>query len=137
MDLIERFATHHGVRTVNVLTGFKFIGKQIGLLEKERKEDSYIFGFEESYVYLLGSYVRDKDGMNGVYLIAEMFVYYKTKGVSLLEKLNQLFNTYGYCLNTLHTYTFEETSGFTKMQASMKEFHKGLVEIGGLEVVKT
>ena len=137
MDLGERIATHYGVRTINVLTGFKFIGEQIGLLEKQRKEDSYIFGFEESYGYLSDSYVRDKDGVNGAYLIAEMLAYYKTKGVSLLGMLNQFFNTYGYCLNTLHSYIFEEASGFTKMQEIMKEFHKGLVEIGGLEVVKT
>ena len=137
MDLGEIIAEHYGVKTINVLTGFKFIGEQIGLLEKQGKEDSYIFGFEESYGYLSGSYVRDKDGVNGAYLIAEMFVYYKTRGVSLLEKLNQLFNTYGYCLNTLHSYTFEGASGFTKMQEIMKEFHKGLDEIGGLKVVKT
>lgn len=137
MDLGERIAEHYGVKTINVLTGFKFIGEQIGLLEKDSKEDSYIFGFEESHGYLSGSYVRDKDGVNGVYLIAEMFAYNKTKGVSLLEKLNQLFNTYGYCLNTLHSYTFEGAAGFTKMQEIMKEFHKGLDEIGGLKVIKT
>ena len=88
IDLAEKIATHYGVRTVNVLTGFKFIGEQIGLFEKEGKKDSYIFGFEESYGYLSGIYVRDKDGVNGAYLIAEMFVYYKSRGVSLLEKLN-------------------------------------------------
>lgn len=137
MDLGERIAEHYGVKTVNVLTGFKFIGEQIGLLEKDGKADSYIFGFEESYGYLTGSYVRDKDGVNAAYLIAEMFAYYKTKGVSLLEKLKELFSTYGYCLNTLHSYTFEGASGFTKMQEIMKEFHKGLDSIGGLKVERT
>lgn len=137
MDLSEKIAEHYGVKTTNVLTGFKFIGEQIGLLEKEGKEDSYIFGFEESYGYLSGSYVRDKDGVNGSYLIAEMFAYYKTRGVSLLEKLGELFSTYGYCLNTLHSYTFEGASGFTRMQEIMKEFHKGLDSIGGLKVERT
>ena len=122
---------------MNVLTGFKFIGEQIGLLEKEGRENSYIFGFEESYGYLSGTYVRDKDGVNGAYLIAEMFAYYKTRGISLLEKLNELFSTYGYCLNTLHSFTFEGASGFTKMQEIMKEFHKGLDSIGGLKVERT
>ena len=136
MDLGERIAEHYGVKTVNVLTGFKFIGEQIGLLEKEGREDSYIFGFEESYGYLSGSYVRDKDGVNGAYLIAEMFAYHKTKGVSLIEKLKELFDIYGYCLNTLHSFTFEGASGFNKMQEIMKEFHKGLDEICGLKVVK-
>lgn len=135
MDLGERIAEYYGVKTVNVLTGFKFIGEQIGLLEKQGKEDSYIFGFEESYGYLSGVYVRDKDGVNGAYLIAEMFAYYKTRGVSLLEKLEELFSTYGYCLNTLHSFIFEGASGFTKMQEIMKEFHKGLDSIGGLKVV--
>ena len=137
MDLGERIAAHYGVRTINVLTGFKFIGEQIGLLEKDGKAGSYIFGFEESYGYLSGSYVRDKDGVNGAYLIAEMFAFYKTRGISLMEKLNELFSTYGYCLNTLHSFTFEGASGFTKMQEIMKEFHKGLDNIGGLKVEKT
>lgn len=137
MDLAERIATHYGVRTINVLTGFKFIGEQIGLLEKEGKEDSYILGFEESYGYLSGSYVRDKDGVNGVYLIVEMFAYYKARGLSLITKLNELFSTYGYCLNTLHSFTFEGASGFTKMQDIMKVFHKGLDEIAGYKVVQT
>lgn len=137
MDLAERIAEHYGVRTINVLTGFKFIGEQIGLLEKQEKEDCYIFGFEESYGYLSGTYVRDKDGVNGAYLIAEMFAYYKTRGVNLLEKLEELFSTYGYCLNTLHSFTFEGASGFTKMQEIMKEFHKGLDSIGGMKVERT
>lgn len=137
MDLGERIAERYDVKTVNVLTGFKFIGEQIGLLEKDGKADSYIFGFEESYGYLSGSYVRDKDGVNGVYLIAEMFAYYKTRGISLLEKLEDIFSIYGYCLNTLHAFTFEGASGFTKMQKIMNEFHKGLNSIGGLKVEKT
>ena len=137
LDLGERIAEHYGVKTINVLTGFKFIGEQNGLLEKQGKEDSNIFGFEESYGYLSDSYVRDKDGVNGAYLIAEMFAYYKTRGIYLITKLNSLFFTYGYCLNTLHSYIFEEASGFTKMQEIMKEFHKVLDEIGGIEVVQT
>ena len=80
IDMAERIAEHYGVRTVNVLTGFKFIGEQIGILEKAGKEDSYIFGFEESYGYLSGSYVRDKDAVGGSFLICEMFAYYKTCG---------------------------------------------------------
>ena len=75
--------------------------------------------------------------MNGAYLIAEMFAYYKTRGISLITKLNDLFSTYGYCLNTLHSFTFEGASGFTKMQEIMKEFHKGLDSIGGLKVERT
>ena len=137
MDLGERIASHYGVRTIDVLTGFKFIGEQIGYLEKQGKADSYIFGFEESYGYLTGSYVRDKDGVNGAYMICEMFSFYKTKGISLLEKLDEIYKEYGYCLNTLHSFEFDGVAGFTKMQEIMKEFHNGLDVIGGKKVVET
>lgn len=137
MDLGERIAAHYGVRTIDVLTGFKFIGEQIGYLEKAGKADSYIFGFEESYGYLTGSYVRDKDGVNGAYMICEMFSFYKTKGISLLDKLDEIYKEYGYCLNTLHSFEFDGAAGFAKMQDIMKEFHKGLDVIGGKKVVAT
>ena len=136
MDLVEQIASHYGVRTVNVLTGFKFIGEQIGLLEKQGKEDSYIFGFEESYGYLSGSYVRDKDAVDGAFLICEMFAYYATQGISLLDKLNELYQTYGYCLNTLHSYEFDGSAGFAEMQAIMKAFRGEISEFGGRKIVK-
>ena len=136
MDLAERIADHYGVKTVNVLTGFKFIGEQIGLLEKAGRADSYIFGFEESYGYLTGTYVRDKDGVDGAYMICEMFSYYKTQGVSLLEKLEELYKTYGYCLNTLHSYEFDGSAGFAKMQSIMASFRAELPEFGGKKVEK-
>jgi phosphoglucomutase len=119
---------------VNVLTGFKFIGEVIGRLEDER---DYVFGFEESYGYLSGSYVRDKDGVDAAFLIAEMFAFYKTRGVSLLEKLDALYAQYGYCLNTLHSYTFPGSAGMEKMAAIMADFHRGLDEIGGERVLRT
>lgn len=136
MDMGEQIADHYGVRTVNVLTGFKFIGEQIGRLEQQGKAGSYIFGFEESYGYLTGSYVRDKDGVNGAYMICEMFSYYKTQGISLLDKLEELYRTYGYCLNTLHSYEFDGSAGFAKMQGIMQVFRGGVSEIGGKKVVK-
>jgi len=133
MDMGELIAKNYGVRTINVLTGFKFIGEQIGYLEKEGKEDFYIFGFEESYGYLSGGYVRDKDAVNGAYLICEMFSYYATQGISLLDKLNELYEKYGYCLNTLHSYEFEGSAGFAKMQEIMKTFHEGVGEGKSIE----
>ncbi len=136
MDMGELIAKHYGVRTVNVLTGFKFIGEQIGKLEKQGKADSYIFGFEESYGYLTGTYVRDKDGVNGAYMICEMFSYYASRGLALTDKLEELYKTYGYCLNTLHSYTFEGSAGFAKMQAIMQEFRSGIGSFGGKRVVK-
>ena len=136
MDLAERIAAHYGVKTVNVLTGFKFIGEQIGLLEQKGREHSYIFGFEESYGYLTGSYVRDKDGVDGAYMICEMFSFYATRGVSLLEKLEELYRTYGYCLNTLHSYEFDGSAGFAKMQRIMASFRENIPEFGGRKVEK-
>ncbi|MEG0166149.1 phospho-sugar mutase [Anaerorhabdus sp.] len=132
-DLTDKIAEYYGVKVVNVLTGFKFIGEQIGKLEKENKESSYIFGFEESYGYLSGTYVRDKDAVNGAFLICEMFSYYKSKGISLIDKLNELYNRFGYCLNTLHSYEFEGPSGFNKMQEIMNTFRSNN-EILGLDI---
>ena len=137
MDLAEHIAAHYGVKTINVLTGFKFIGEQIGYLEKEGKEDSYICGFEESYGYLTGSYVRDKDAVNASFMICEMFAFYKTRGVSLIDKLDELYNTYGYCLNTLHSHEFPGSAGMEKMNSIMTEFHRGLVEIAGQKIIRT
>lgn len=135
-DMGEQIARHYGVRTINVLTGFKFIGEQIGRLEKSGKADSYVFGFEESYGYLTGSYVRDKDGVDGAYMICEMFSYYKTRGISLLDKLEELYQIYGYSMNTLHSYAFEGSAGFEKMQNIMSAFRADAKESGGKKVVK-
>ena len=137
MDLAEKIATHYGVDTVNVLTGFKFIGEVIGRLEAEGHADDYICGFEESYGYLTGSYVRDKDAVNAAFMICEMFAFYKTRGISLLQKLEELYTTYAYCLNTLHSYEFPGSTGMEKMNQIMGEFHKGLTEIAGMQVVRT
>ena len=136
IDMAERIAADYGVRTVNVLTGFKFIGEQIGFLEQQGKENSYIFGMEESYGYLSGGYVRDKDAVDGAFLICEMFAYYKTKGISLLDKLEEQYKKYGYCLNTLHSFEFEGSAGFAKMQKIMKAFRGDISSIGGKKVVK-
>lgn len=134
-DMGERIASYYGVETRNVLTGFKFIGEQIGFLEKENKEDRFIFGFEESYGYLSGSYVRDKDGVNASYLICEMFSYYKTRGKSFLDKLNELYTEYGYYFNTLHSYEFEGIEGVKKIQSIMTKLHKGVANIGSRKVL--
>ena len=136
MDMGEQIASHYGLRTINVLTGFKFIGEQIGRLEQQGRADSYIFGFEESYGYLTGSYVRDKDGVDGAYMICEMFSYYKTHGISLLEKLEELYRDYGYCMNTLHSYEFDGSAGFAKMQRIMQAFRGDVKSFGGKKVAE-
>ncbi|MCR5291545.1 MAG: phospho-sugar mutase [Eubacterium sp.] len=134
MDLAEKIADNYGVKTVNVLTGFKFIGEIIGRLEKEGREKDYICGFEESYGYLTGSYVRDKDAVNAAFMICEMFAFYKTAGISLIDRLEELYGIYGYCLNTLHSYEFPGSSGMDKMNRIMEEFHKGVEVIGDMTV---
>lgn len=137
MDLAEKIAEHYGLETVNVLTGFKFIGEVIGKLEAQGREKDYVCGFEESYGYLTGSYVRDKDAVNAAFIICEMFAFYKTRGISLSEKLDELFNTYGFCLNTLRFYEFGGSAGMVKMQEIMADFHRGVDNFAGQKVVKT
>lgn len=124
-DLAEKIANKYGVKTINVLTGFKFIGEQIGLLEKEGRSTDYILGFEESYGYLSGTYVRDKDGVNASVLICEMFAFYKTQGVNLLDKLQELYAEHGYCMNQLHTYKFQGEEGMHRMESIMEQLRNG------------
>ena len=136
-DRAEKIADHYHVKTVNVLTGFKYIGEQIGLLEKQGKEYNYIFGFDESYGCLTGTYVRDKDAVDGAFRICERFAYYKSKGISLLDKLEELYKTYGYTNNSLHNYEFDGSSGFEKRQEIRKKFRSGIEEIDGKKVIKS
>ena len=135
-DMAERIAAHYGVKTINVLTGFKFIGEQIGRLEAQGRRDSFVFGFEESYGYLSGPYVRDKDGVGAACLICEMFSYYASRGISLLDRLHELYGVYGYCLNTLHSYAFDGSAGFAKMQAVMQALRAGVASFGGKKVLR-
>lgn len=135
-DMAEQIADHYGLRTINVLTGFKFIGEQVCNLERQGNADSYVFGFEESCGYLTGSYIRDKDGVDGIYMICEMYSYYTTKGVSLLDKLDELYKTFGYYLNTLHSYEFDGNIGLVKMRDIMCSFRKSIKEFGGNNVIK-
>lgn len=117
--MAARIAKKYGVELMDVLTGFKFIGEQIGLLEKRGEESRYIFGFEESYGYLSGSFVRDKDAVNASLLICEMFAYYKSQGKTLIDVLNGLYQEHGYFESRLLNYAFEGVTGFEKMQSIM------------------
>ena len=114
-----KIAGHYGVELIDVLTGFKFIGEQIGLLEQRGEADRFIFGFEESYGYLSGSFVRDKDGVNASLLICEMFAWYQAQGRSLLDVLGELYERYGCYQSRLLTFAFEGSAGFARMQALM------------------
>lgn len=136
-DMGQQIADHYGVETINVLTGFKFIGEQIGQLEAQGREADYIFGFEESYGYLTGTYVRDKDAVDAAFMICEMFAYYQQQGISILDKLEGLYRTYGYRLNTLHSFEFDGEAGFHRMQDIMEIFRRGMPAFGGKAVTRT
>ena len=130
-DMAKAIAEHYGVDIIEVLTGFKFIGEQILFLEEKGQENRYIFGFEESYGYLSGGYVRDKDAVDGVFMIVEMFSYYKTHGISLLDKLEELYKKYGHYSNYLKSYEFEGSSGLKKMKDIMDYYRQDIKDIGG------
>ena len=106
-EMARPIAEAYGVEVHEVLTGFKFIGEQIGLLDKAGEAGRYIFGFEESYGYLSGSYVRDKDAVNGALLICEMAAHYHALGKSLPEALDALYRRYGTYANHLQSIPFE------------------------------
>ena len=118
-DMADPIARKYGVELRRMLTGFKFIGEQIGLLEAEGHAERYIFGFEESYGYLSGGHVRDKDGVNAVMLACEAAAWYAARGMSLLDAVNALYKEYGFYRSALKSYTFEGESGMRTMQGIM------------------
>ena len=119
-DIVAAICKAYGVELIEVLTGFKFIGEQIGFLEEKGEEDRYIFGFEESYGYLAGSYVRDKDAVVASMLICEMAAYYRTKGISMMQARENLYQKYGVYVHAQHSFTFEGESGMIRMQNIME-----------------
>ena len=118
----------YGVELRNVLTGFKFIGEQIGLLEAEGHPERYIFGFEESYGYLSGTDVRDKDAVNAAVLVCEMAANYKAEGLSLLDKLEQLRREHGFFAQRLLTFEYEGESGAQTMAGIMAKMRQPLAD---------
>ena len=136
-DLADKIADSYNIKTINVLTGFKFIGEQIGVLEQNNRLNDFIFSFEESDGYLSGSYVRDKDGVNGSCLVCEMFSYYKDKGIPLKDKLKEIYDEYGYYHNSLKSFEFPGSSGFEKMQKIMANLRNNpLDKINNVEIEK-
>ena len=134
--LAEAVAKHYGVEMRNVLTGFKWIGDQIARLEAAGEVDRFIFGFEESYGYLAGPYVRDKDAIIGSMLICEMAAYYRSIGSSIKERLEAIYAQYGRYLNKVDSFEFPGLSGMDKMAGIMDSFRKNPpAEIGGYKVI--
>ena len=118
-DLATPIAEKYGVELRRVLTGFKFIGEQIAVLEAAGEKERFLFGFEESYGYLSGAHVRDKDGVNAVMLACEAAAYYAQRGMSLLDAVNALYREFGFYRNALHSFTFEGAAGMDTMNGIM------------------
>ena len=135
--LADAVAKSYGVEMRNVLTGFKWIGDQIARLEKAGEVDRFILGFEESYGYLAGPYVRDKDAIIGSMLICEMAAYYRSIGSSIKERLEAIYAKFGRYLNKVDSFEFPGLSGMDKMAAIMDSLRKDPpAEIGGYKVTK-
>ena len=117
--LINKLCEKYGCELKNVLTGFKYIGEVILNLEKKGEENRYLFGFEESYGYLAGTYVRDKDAVVASMLICEMTAYYRKQGISLAQMIDDLYKEYGYYLNQTFAFEFEGAAGMQKMSDIM------------------
>ena len=135
-DLTDLVAKSYGIELISVLTGFKYIGDQIAILEAKGEENRYIFGFEESYGYLSGSYVRDKDAVNASMLICEMAVDYKRQGMTLVDAINALYHKHGYFLNALMNFAFEGEDGMIKMKSIMDTLRQNPpASIAGFQVI--
>ncbi len=135
-DLVKAISENYGLEVIDVLTGFKFIGEQIGFLEEKGEENRYVFGFEESYGYLAGTYVRDKDAVVASMLICEMAAFYRTKGISMMQARENLYNKYGVFNHQLQSFTFEGESGMKQMQGLMQQLRtEQPADIAGLKVV--
>ena len=134
--MIERIAARYDVAVQNVLTGFKYIGEILGRLEKRGQSDRFILGLEESLGYLTGSYVRDKDGVDAALMICDMHAWYAARGLELWTRLGQLYDEYGFCLDTQRSYTFDGAAGSDRMQRIMNTLRNGLRTLGDRRVVR-
>ena len=135
--LANAVAEHYGVELRETLTGFKWIGDQIAQLEAAGEVDRFIFGFEESYGYLAGPYVRDKDAVIGSMLICEMAAYYRSIGSSIKQRLEEIYKEYGRYLNKVDSFEFPGLSGMDKMAGIMNELRTNPPkDFAGKRVVK-
>lgn len=135
--LADKVAEHYGVELRHTLTGFKWIGDQIARLEAAGEVDRFIFGFEESYGYLAGPYVRDKDAVIGSMLICEMAAYYRSIGSSIKQRLEEIYAEYGRYLNVVDSYEFPGLSGMDKMNGIMSGLREDPPKaFGDLKVAK-
>ena len=135
--MADRIAKEYGTQIINTLTGFKYIGEQIGLLEQKHLEGNYVFGFEESYGYLPETFVRDKDAVSTSMLICEMAAFYKKEKSSLLDELEKLYRKHGFWKHKLLSFSFGGFYGMGKMEKIMRHFRQGhIMDYCGLAVIK-
>lgn len=123
--LADRLAAHFGIGTKNLLTGFKYIGEEIGALEGVGASDRFLLGFEESCGYLAGTYVRDKDGVLAALLVCEACAFYRARGKSALDVLREIYEICGYAKSYLHSYGFSGANGAKEMQNLMRRLREG------------
>ena len=123
-DMTVAVANKYGVRLVDVLTGFKYIGEQIAILEDAGAVENYLLGFEESYGYLCSPFVRDKDAVSTSVLICEMANYYKAEGKTLGDRMNELYAEFGCYKNCVDSFAFEGSAGMDKMKAIMESLRE-------------
>lgn len=135
-DLVRVIAESYGARVQNLLTGFKYIGEYITDLEKVGEADNFIVGMEESYGYLLGIHARDKDAVVASQLVCEMAAYYKSKGKTLIDVMNDIYSKYGIYLNRVESFEFDGAAGMQKMSDIMDGLRKNTPKtVGGLSVI--
>ena len=135
--MAEAVVSAYGVEMITLPTGFKYIGEQIGMLEAKGQADRFVFAFEESYGYLGGHYVRDKDGVNAAMLICEAAAYYKRQGKTLVDRMEELYNTYGWYRNDVIDFGFDGVSGINKMNSILSKLRQDPPqEITGLRVTE-
>ena len=135
--LVDKVAAKYGCKVTDVLTGFKYVGEFIANLEKSGEEDRFVMGFEESYGYLIGTHARDKDAVAASLMVCEMAAYYKSKGKTLVDVLDDIYAEHGNCVDRLYNFMFEGASGMVKMAEIMTATRNNPPEeLAGFRVMK-
>ncbi len=136
-ELCQKICDDFGCQLINVLTGFKFIGEQISILEAKNEQNRFVLGYEESYGYLAGDHCRDKDAVVASMLICEMAAYYKNEGKTLIDVLNAIYDKYGYFYCSQTSFTCEGQSGMAKIKGIMDDLRNNPPkEINGSKITK-
>ena len=135
-NMAQAVAKEYGMKFIECLTGFKYIGEQIKFFEQSGSNE-YVFGFEESYGCLVGTHARDKDAVVAVMALCEAAAYYKTQGITLWDQMLNIYNKYGYYKEDLFTMTFKGADGAKKMQDMMDAYRKNTPkQVGAYKVLR-